>query len=87
MELIIRCQHKQALRAVANFLEDFHIVSIDFDTASVSVEILKQYRLSYGLLMADALIAATAVSNHFPLLTRNIKDFQSIEELVIEPGL
>ncbi|MEL6815110.1 MAG: PIN domain-containing protein, partial [Cyanobacteria bacterium J06598_3] len=59
MELIVGCQNKRSLQSVESFLEDFKLVSIDPAIAEQALQMLKQYRLSHGLLIADALIAAT----------------------------
>jgi len=48
------------------------------DTAS---ELLRTYRLSHGLLIADALIAATAIVSNTELVSKNQKDYRFIEEL------
>ena len=85
MELIVGCKNKQSLRAVESFLNDFQIIMINADTTSRALEMLKDYRLSHGLLLADALIAATAIENGLSLLTRNRKDFQFIDGLSLVP--
>jgi predicted nucleic acid-binding protein len=46
---------------------------------------LQQYNRSHGLLIADALIAATALSIQAPLLTANRRDFDFIEGLALFP--
>jgi hypothetical protein len=39
------------------------------------------YCLSHGLLIADALIAATAIALNLPLLSKNQRDYRFIEGL------
>lgn len=46
-----------------------------------AVNLVRQYRLSHGLLIADALIAATCLVNAIPLLTKNQRDFRFITGL------
>ncbi|NLF95992.1 MAG: type II toxin-antitoxin system VapC family toxin [Candidatus Riflebacteria bacterium] len=41
--------------------------------------------LSHNLLIADALIAATAITLQIPLISKNQKDFRYIEELSLLP--
>ena len=42
---------------------------------------MRSYYLSHGLLIADALIAATAIENQIPLLSKNQRDYRFISEL------
>jgi predicted nucleic acid-binding protein len=46
---------------------------------------LRQYRLSHGLLIPDALIAATAINFNIPLLTKNQSDYRFIKEVNLLP--
>ena len=85
MELIVGCTNKVDLRKVENFLQQFSIIKIDQDISDKSVELLKSYRLSHGLLIADSLIAATAIVWDYPLATKNQRDYRFIEELKLLP--
>jgi hypothetical protein len=53
--------------------------------SDISIDLLRRYRLSHGLLIADALIAATALSQHFALVTKNERDYRFIERLHVLP--
>jgi predicted nucleic acid-binding protein len=46
-----------------------------------ATQLMQEYFLSHGLLIADALIAATAIENEIPLLTKNQSDFRFIKAL------
>ena len=81
MELIIGCRNKTELKYVEQFLESFEILSLNLEISRKAVDLLKQYRLSHGLLIADSLIAATAIIFNAALLTKNQKDFKFIKEL------
>jgi predicted nucleic acid-binding protein len=85
MELIVGCTNKADLRKIENFLQQFSIIKIDQDISDRSVELLKFYRLSHGLLIADSLIAATAVVWDYPLATKNQRDYKFIQELNLLP--
>ena len=61
MELIVGCRDKTELQTLAKFLKRFQIFKLTEQISIKSVELLNQYRLSHGLLIADALIAATAL--------------------------
>jgi len=81
MELIIGCRNKNELQALEHFLERFQIISINEKISDTAVNLLNQYRLSHGLLIADALIAATAIVRQDRLITKNQRDFRFIESL------
>ena len=52
---------------------------------SRAVELIRRYRLSHGLLLADALIASTAIVADLPLATKNQRDYRPIEGLDLVP--
>jgi predicted nucleic acid-binding protein len=81
MELIIGCRNKQEFRSLERFLARFQIIPIDEYMSLKAVDLLTQYRLSHGLLIADALIAATAIHLGQPLISKNQRDYQFIEGL------
>lgn len=81
MELIVGCRNKTELKHLDKFLEDFEIISLNYEITQKAVELLKGYKLSHGLLIADSFIAATAMILDAPLLTKNQKDFKFIKGL------
>ena len=85
MELIVGCRNKGELRTVERFLSRFQIIKISEAISDKAVELLQKYRLSHGLLIADALIAATAITLEQPLVTKNQRDYVFITELQLLP--
>lgn len=81
MELIVGCRNKAEIRLVERFITHFQTIDIDEDISQQSLRLLKKYRLSHGLLIADSMIAATALSLDSLLATRNLKDYRFIENL------
>ncbi|MBZ0201159.1 MAG: type II toxin-antitoxin system VapC family toxin [Ignavibacteriaceae bacterium] len=81
MELIVGCRNKTELKNLDKFLEDFEIINIDYDITQKAIELLKEYRLSHGLLIADSIIAATSLILDISLLTKNQKDYKFINGL------
>ena len=81
MELIIGCRNKKELKSLEHFLQRFEIISLNEQISDTAADLLKTYRLSHGLLIADALIAATAVGTDTRLISKNQKDYRFIEEL------
>ena len=78
MELIVGCRNKKELKILDGFLNRFKIISVDDEIAEKAIELLRTYRLSHGLLIADSLISATALVHQSPLLSKNQKDYKFI---------
>lgn len=76
---------KKDLRRIEKTLASFTIIPVTPQICKVAIQILKQYRLSHGLLTLDALIAATAVTYNYSLVTSNVKHFRAIKELSVIP--
>jgi hypothetical protein len=49
------------------------------------VGLLHQYRLSHGLQIPDAVIAATALTEGVPLVSKNQRDYRFIPDLQLLP--
>ncbi|MHB1155941.1 MAG: PIN domain-containing protein [Phycisphaerales bacterium] len=83
MELLQGTRNKNEMRAIKSFLADAHIavLSLTENIGHRAAIYMEEYRLSSGLDMADALIAAGAVENHQPLLTANDKHYRAVKEL------
>jgi hypothetical protein len=81
MEMIVGCRDKKELRILQHFLQRFEVYPLTPPIAQIALDLLKQYNLSHGLLIADALIAATALTFQIPLVSGNQRDFQCIEGL------
>lgn len=81
MELVIGCRNKSELQKLNKFLKNFQIISLDVEISKNALELLKKFRLSHGLLIADSLIAATALTYNLPLATRNVRDFKFIPKI------
>lgn len=81
MELLVGCRNKTELRAVEQFLERFSLIRVSESITDISMDLLRRYRLSHGLLIPDAIIAATAISIGSSFVTKNQKDFRFISDL------
>lgn len=62
---------------------------IDFDerVSILSKDLIEKYHLSQGLMIPDAIIAATAVVHDLKLFTYNLKDFKFIPKIRFYEGL
>jgi hypothetical protein len=85
MELIIGCRDKTELQALERFLQRFQIIKLNEAISDRAVDLLRRYRLSHGLLIADALIAATAMALDKPFVTKNQRDYRFITDLYLLP--
>ncbi len=85
MELIVGCRNKAELQDLNKFLRRFQILKLTDAISDGAVHLLRKYRLSHGLLIADALIASTAVMHQEPFITKNQRDFVFISGLNLLP--
>ena len=85
MELIVGCRNKNELRSTDRLLERFKIILLNEQVSVRAVELIRKYRLSHGLLLADAMIAATALSMDCDFITKNQRDYRFIEGVKLLP--
>lgn len=85
MELLVGARNKRELRAIEKFLTRFFIIKVNEAISGRAVELLRQYRLSHGLAIADGIIAATAITNQTAFATKNQRDYQFITALKLMP--
>lgn len=84
LELIQGSKNKAEVRKIENLLGFFEVLHFDSAIAIRSIELIRQYSKSHGLLLADAVIAATCLENDLKLITFNAKDFRFIKGLEVE---
>lgn len=85
MELMVGCRNKTEWHNLEIFLRRFQVLKITEPISDRAVDLLTQYRLSHGLLIADALIAATALEHNEPFIIKNQRDFRFIGGLNLLP--
>lgn len=64
--------------------EELEILLSGMEILPINIEISKkagEIRAKCGVDLFDAIIAATAIINNFPLSTKNIKHFEKIKEI------
>lgn len=81
MELVVGCRNKFELQSLNLFLAQFQTLNLNQNVSIKAIELIKSYFLSHGLMIPDALIAATAVCNNISLLSKNQRDYRFITEL------
>lgn len=74
------CKNKNEEEKVLHFLSQFEKIPVD----NPLVQIAAKYKRNFDIALPDAIIAASAFSNDAILVTRNIKDFSKIKEIIID---
>ncbi len=85
MELFVGCRNKTELRKTEHFLQRFQVIKLNEQISDTAIHLLRQYRLSYGLAIPDALIAATAIIMNQDFITKNQRDYRFISDLRLLP--
>ena len=83
MELVSGCRDKRELEEVQRFLTPIDVIPICERISRAAWELVVSFRLSHGLLLPDAFIAATAREHGLTLNTRNTRHFEMIPDLVV----
>jgi toxin FitB len=65
---------------IESLLQTVFLIPVDIQVARAAGAIRKEYRIK----LADSVIAATALSTHTTLLTRNAKDFKRVAGLSLQ---
>ncbi|HMV51087.1 MAG TPA: PIN domain-containing protein [Blastocatellia bacterium] len=76
---------KQSYEELKNPSKSFPRRKIEKTISDRAIQLLKLYRLSHGLLIPDALIAATALEHNELLISKNQRDFRFISGLQLLP--
>ncbi len=75
MELLQGCRNLAELRRVEQFLRRFAVRSLSELIGGIGTSLMRRYRLSHGLLLPDALIAATAIEYDVTLYAKNVLSY------------
>jgi predicted nucleic acid-binding protein len=83
MELYQGMGNKQELAQMRKKIAFYDVIQIDRLISEKAIELIAEFKLSHGLQIPDALIAATAISYDLPLYTYNVKYFSFIPAINI----
>lgn len=81
MELLVGCRNKTELRNTERFLRRFQVLRLNEQISDIAVALLREYRLSHGLAIPDALVSATAITLNQPFISKNQRDYRFISGL------
>ena len=86
MELVQGMRNKRELTLLRSALRKWNakVLFINEDISAKAMFIVEQHYLSNSLVLADALIASTAISNGLKLLTGNTKHYRVIKNIELE---
>ena len=90
MELAQGCRNKSELKAIQKAFKSSEndaqpdLLPITQTISKLACTLVEKYALSHSVHMADALIAATALTHDLPLITANNKHFSAIDGLRIQ---
>lgn len=68
-------------RVIEKYLTRFSLLPITPASSIKAIELIRSYSNSHGLLLPDALIAASALENDLTIVTYNGGDFKFIQDL------
>jgi len=83
MELIAGCRDSRELDRTRQSLDDITVLPVTEPISLTARKLMESFFLSHGLLIPDALIAATAIEQQLVLYTKNIRHFQMIPPLAV----
>ena len=88
VELIQGAKNKNEVKRIESALRTFPIIHFNEAVSRQTIRLIRSYSKSHGLLLADAMIAATCLVHDLDLVTFNEKDFKFISGLkVVVPTL
>lgn len=81
IECLQGSKSNQEKRKIKTYLSNFPLLPITPRVLERAMELIDDYSNTHGLLLADALIAATALENDLTIVTYNVDDFKFIKHL------
>jgi hypothetical protein len=86
IELVQGMQNKRELTLLRKTLRNWNakILYLNEDISAKAMFFIEQHFLSNSIVLADALIGATAISNGLKLLTSNIKHYKILKNIELE---
>jgi len=81
MELIVGCRDKAEVTKAEKQIADFQLVQLTPAISQQAYTLVLTYSKSHGLMIPDALIAATALTESLELMSDNVRHFNMITGL------
>ncbi len=84
MELIVGCRDKAEVRRIQETLAHFSVLPLTPRISEQAYVWLAEFSKSHGLMIPDALIAATALEHSLGVLTLNERHFAMLPGLSVQ---
>lgn len=81
VELIQGAKNKAEVQKIEKYLTRFELIHFEESVSRKTIDLVRLYSKSHGLMFGDAVIAASCLKNDLILLTFNAKDFRFIKNL------
>jgi predicted nucleic acid-binding protein len=81
MELILGARNKKEVENIQKAFGKIEILNINDEISELAYDLIFQYNKSHNLLINDAIIAATAITNKTTLVTLNVSDFRFVPKI------
>jgi predicted nucleic acid-binding protein len=72
-----------AMRELQRFFQRCTLLPVTATVSQIAFQLMESFYLSHGLILPDALIAATALEHNLTLYTRNTRHFRMIPRLKV----
>ncbi len=83
MELIVGCRNKAEVAKAEKQIADFKLVQLNIAASQKAYELVITFNKSHGMMIPDALIAATALIESLELMSDNVRHFIMIPGLTV----
>ncbi len=83
MELIVGCRNKAEVAKAEKQIADFQLMQVTPAISQQAYTLILTYCKSHGLMIPDALIAATALTDVLELMSDNVRHFTMIPNLTV----
>ena len=83
MELIVGCRNKAEVAKAEKQIAGFHLVQLSPAMSQKAYDLVLTYNKSHGMMIPDALIAATALMESLELMSDNVRHFTMISDLIV----
>lgn len=81
VELIQGAKNKIEVARIERSIKQFPLLHFSESISLLTIDLIRRYSKSHGLMFGDAVIAATCLEHQIGLVTFNAKDFRFIEGL------
>jgi len=84
VELIQGAKNKSEVARIEKSLRQFPLIHFNESISLLTIDLIRRYSKSHGLMFGDAVIAATCLDHQVALVTYNAKDFRFIDGLELK---